>query len=77
MIWFAETVQSHATLAVIEKSPDGTYSLKALKQKLCIDGLCYLLQEVYGIENKTAGCSEVRNLYRDVSPYVHCAAVMG
>ncbi|XP_055343945.1 E3 ubiquitin ligase Rnf157-like [Paramacrobiotus metropolitanus] len=50
--------QCHATLAVIEKSSDGTYSLKALKQKLYIQGLVYLLQEVYGIENKTAGSTE-------------------
>ncbi|OWA53600.1 RING finger protein 157 [Hypsibius exemplaris] len=50
--------QCHVTLAVIDKQPDGTYVVKALKQKQCIDGLCYLLQEVYGIENKTAGATE-------------------
>ncbi|XP_020281991.1 RING finger protein 157 [Pseudomyrmex gracilis] len=44
--------QSHTTIAVVEKHPDGTYVLKALKQKLYVDGLCYLLQEIYGIENK-------------------------
>lgn len=44
--------QSHATYASVEKMSDGTYSLKALKQKLFVDGLCYLLQEIYGIENK-------------------------
>ncbi|KAJ8913857.1 hypothetical protein NQ315_003766 [Exocentrus adspersus] len=44
--------QSHSTTAVVEKMTDGTYLLKALKQKLFVDGLCYLLQEVYGIENK-------------------------
>ncbi|CAG0883737.1 unnamed protein product [Darwinula stevensoni] len=47
-----EPWQSHATLAVVEKYTDGTYGLKAFKQKLFVDGLCYLLQEVYGIENK-------------------------
>lgn len=31
---------------------DGTYALRALKQKIFVDGLCYLLQEIYGIENK-------------------------
>lgn len=44
--------QSHTTIAVIEKHSDGSYVLKALKQKLFVDGLCYLLQEIYGIENK-------------------------
>ncbi|KAF5307905.1 hypothetical protein FQR65_LT06472 [Abscondita terminalis] len=44
--------QSHTTVATIEKSADGSYGLKALKQKLFVDGLCYLLQEIYGIENK-------------------------
>ncbi|XP_072943431.1 E3 ubiquitin-protein ligase MGRN1 isoform X2 [Epargyreus clarus] len=47
-----EIRQSHTTIAVIEKHTDGTYVLKALKQKLFVDGLCYLLQEIYGIENK-------------------------
>lgn len=47
-----EPKQSHTTIAVIEKHSDGTYVLKALKQKLYVDGLCYLLQEIYGIENK-------------------------
>ncbi|XP_068629589.1 E3 ubiquitin-protein ligase MGRN1 isoform X1 [Battus philenor] len=47
-----EIRQSHTTIAVIEKHSDGTYVLKALKQKLFVDGLCYLLQEIYGIENK-------------------------
>ncbi|KAB7505592.1 RING finger protein [Armadillidium nasatum] len=46
-----EPFQSHATIAVVEKHSDG-YSLKPLKQKLFVDGLCYLLQEIYGIENK-------------------------
>ncbi|XP_017779851.1 PREDICTED: E3 ubiquitin-protein ligase MGRN1 isoform X2 [Nicrophorus vespilloides] len=44
--------QSHATYATVEKMSDGTFVLKALKQKLFVDGLCYLLQEIYGIENK-------------------------
>ncbi|KFM79221.1 putative E3 ubiquitin-protein ligase MGRN1, partial [Stegodyphus mimosarum] len=39
-------------IAVVEKNLDGTYTLKPLKQKLFVDGLCYLLQEIYGIENK-------------------------
>ncbi|XP_056633751.1 E3 ubiquitin-protein ligase MGRN1 isoform X1 [Diorhabda sublineata] len=47
-----EMRQSHTTIATVEKITDGTYLLKALKQKLFVDGLCYLLQEIYGIENK-------------------------
>ncbi|CAH0382842.1 unnamed protein product [Bemisia tabaci] len=47
-----EVRQSHTTIAVVEHHSDGTYVLKALKQKLFVDGLCYLLQEIYGIENK-------------------------
>ncbi|XP_050440500.1 E3 ubiquitin-protein ligase MGRN1 isoform X2 [Adelges cooleyi] len=48
-----ETRQSHTTIAVVEQYSDGSYILKALKQKLFVDGLCYLLQEIYGIENKS------------------------
>ncbi|XP_066149823.1 probable E3 ubiquitin-protein ligase MGRN1 isoform X1 [Euwallacea fornicatus] len=44
--------QSHTTIATVEKIADGIFLLKALKQKLWVDGLCYLLQEIYGIENK-------------------------
>ncbi|CAH0554419.1 unnamed protein product [Brassicogethes aeneus] len=47
-----EIRQSHTTVGTVEKITDGTYLLKALKQKLYVDGLCYLLQEIYGIENK-------------------------
>lgn len=38
---------------MVEKHSDG-YVLKPLKQKLFVDGLSYLLQEIYGIENKNA-----------------------
>ncbi|KAJ1530539.1 hypothetical protein ONE63_005428 [Megalurothrips usitatus] len=47
-----EPKQSHTTIAVVDRHSDGSYVLKALKQKLYVDGLCYLLQEIYGIENK-------------------------
>lgn len=46
-----EPRQSHVTFAVVEKHSEG-YVLKPLKQKLFVDGLSYLLQEIYGIENK-------------------------
>lgn len=47
-----ESKQSHTTICVIDHHSDGTYGLRALKQKIFVDGLCYLLQEIYGIENK-------------------------
>lgn len=47
-----EPRQSHTTIAVVDRHADGVYALRALKQKLYVDGLCYLLQEIYGIENK-------------------------
>ncbi|CAH1399245.1 unnamed protein product [Nezara viridula] len=47
-----DSKQSHTCISVVERHSDGTYVLKALKQKLFVDGLCYLLQEIYGIENK-------------------------
>ncbi|XP_014663747.1 PREDICTED: probable E3 ubiquitin-protein ligase MGRN1 [Priapulus caudatus] len=46
--------QAHITFCYVERSSDGAFSLKPLKQKQMVDGLCYLLQEIYGIENKNA-----------------------
>ena len=46
------TRQSHTTICVIDQNSDGGFVLRALKQKIFVDGLCYLLQEIYGIENK-------------------------
>lgn len=43
---------AHVTYAVVERNQEGSYSIKPLKQKQVVDGLCYLLQEIYGIENK-------------------------
>ena len=39
------------------------YMLKPLKQKLFVDGLSYLLQEIYGLENKVM---LIYMLYRSV-----------
>lgn len=47
-----ELRQSHTTICVVDHHADGSYALRALKQKIFVDGLCYLLQEIYGIENK-------------------------
>lgn len=59
MLHPAEPRQSHATFAMVEKHSDG-FALKPLKQKLFVDGLSYLLQEIYGIENKNADNCKVR-----------------
>lgn len=56
-----ETKQSHTTVCVIDHHSDGTYGLRALKQKIFVDGLCYLLQEIYGIENKCNNKVRKRN----------------
>ncbi|NXA42977.1 RN157 ligase, partial [Eudromia elegans] len=42
----------HVLLATFEKHADGTFCVKPLKQKQVVDGVSYLLQEIYGIENK-------------------------
>jgi hypothetical protein len=44
--------------------------LKALKQKLYVDGLCYLLQEIYGIENKNTENSKVIILH-NITRYIY------
>ncbi|XP_062576969.1 probable E3 ubiquitin-protein ligase MGRN1 isoform X2 [Saccostrea cucullata] len=52
----------HLTYAVVEKSSvDGGYMIKALKQKQFVDGLLYLLQEIYGIENKHTDRSKLED----------------
>ncbi|CAD5123610.1 DgyrCDS11937 [Dimorphilus gyrociliatus] len=44
---------SHITFAIAETNGDD-YVIKALKQKQVVDGLCFLLQEIFGIENKNS-----------------------
>ena len=54
LLFLDNTPHAHITYAVIERSSvDGCYIIKPLKQKQFVHGLCYLLQEIYGIENKT------------------------
>ena len=43
---------SHCTFATFEQTSEGVYAVKPLKQKQMVDGVYYLLQEIYGIENK-------------------------
>lgn len=46
-------MHSHSTICVVDHhTSDSEYHLRAMKQKIFVDGLCYLLQEIYGIENK-------------------------
>ena len=40
------------TTGIVDRLSDGSFMLKPLKQKQYIDGLVFLLQEIYGIENK-------------------------
>jgi hypothetical protein len=47
------TLHSLFFLAV-DKHSDGSFALKTLKQKLFVDGLCYLIQEIYGVERKSS-----------------------
>ncbi|KAM5272987.1 E3 ubiquitin ligase RNF157 isoform 2-T2 [Ctenodactylus gundi] len=42
----------HVLLGTFEKHADGSFCVKPLKQKQVVDGVSYLLQEIYGIENK-------------------------
>ncbi|XP_058560665.1 E3 ubiquitin ligase RNF157 [Neofelis nebulosa] len=42
----------HVLLGTFEKHTDGSFCVKPLKQKQVVDGVSYLLQEIYGIENK-------------------------
>jgi hypothetical protein len=45
--------QSQSLVATVEKSQlDDSYSIKPLKQLLFVDGVQYILQDIYGIENK-------------------------
>ncbi|XP_048343520.1 E3 ubiquitin ligase RNF157 isoform X3 [Sphaerodactylus townsendi] len=46
------TGHCHVLLATFEKHADGSFCVKPLKQKQVVDGVSYLLQEIYGIENK-------------------------
>lgn len=55
------SVHVQATLCSIDKSSDQSAALilKPLKQKIIADGVTYLLQEIYGIENKESSARPV------------------
>lgn len=45
--------QSNSLVATVEKSQlDESYSIKPLKQLIFVDGIQYILQDIYGIEHK-------------------------
>ena len=43
---------AHFVFCVFEKSADNVFSMKVLKQKQNIDGVSFILQEIYGMESK-------------------------
>ena len=50
-------VQAQTTYATLVKGEDGKYMCRVLKQKIWVDGTCYELQEIYGIEGTAGGSS--------------------
>uniref|UniRef100_A0AC35G5V9 RING-type E3 ubiquitin transferase n=1 Tax=Panagrolaimus sp. PS1159 TaxID=55785 RepID=A0AC35G5V9_9BILA len=66
-------VHVQATMCSIDKSSDASASLilKPLKQKIIADGVTYLLQEVYGIENKE---STTRTIDENSAECIICMA---
>ncbi|XP_071796709.1 E3 ubiquitin-protein ligase MGRN1-like [Asterias amurensis] len=46
---------SHALFATLEQNVETTFTIKPLKQKQMVDGVYYMLQEIFGIENKATG----------------------
>lgn len=55
----SETRQSHSLIATVERNSENQFHIKPFKQKIIIDGIAYLIQEVYGIENKNSGQTSV------------------
>jgi len=50
-------VQSQTTFATLVKDEEGHWMPRVTKQKIWVDGTSYELQEIYGIENSSAGRS--------------------
>jgi hypothetical protein len=66
-------IHVQATMCSIDKSSDQSASLilKPLKQKIIADGVTYLLQEIYGIENKE---SSTRTIDENSAECIICMA---
>ena len=47
-------IQSQTTCAVLVKDEDGKWQPKVVKQKIWVEGVCYELQEIYGMESGPA-----------------------
>ena len=41
---------AHCVYAMFEKCSDGSFAVKVVKQKQMIDGVVFILQEIYGME---------------------------
>lgn len=50
-------MQSQTTFATLAKDEEGHWMPRVIKQKIWVDGTSYELQEIYGIENSSAGRS--------------------
>ena len=50
-------VQSQTTFAKLDKDEEGHWLPRVIKQKIWVEGTSYELQEIYGIENSSAGRS--------------------
>lgn len=48
-------VQSQSTFATLVPQSDGSWSIRVLKQKIMVDGVSYVLQEIYGIDQVLEG----------------------
>ena len=55
------SIQSHTTIGAFTRYSDGSYSLKAHKQKLFVDGLSYLLQVTNSCLSSTQHGRKCRN----------------
>jgi len=67
--------------AAFEKVQDDGWSIKLLKQKQMINGVCYILQEIYGIENKTnpkedGNTSDGNDPYSDEDDNTECVVCL-
>ena len=50
-------MQSQTTFAKLDKDEEGHWMPRVIKQKIWVEGTSYELQEIYGIENSSAGRS--------------------
>lgn len=47
--------QTQTTYATLLRQEDGSYGIQVVKQKIWVEGVSYELQEIFGIENCSAG----------------------